>query len=1197
MENKPPFPLSSRSGRRQPAMRHSKSSPAKRSDVTRVLTPHYNSTLESDDVFNATGLLTPQASQNTFDAEAAKTLISPPPEDTARPTTSRQSSSWTRAGSEPIAATRTAATTDPGSSSKRKRPIFPSITSRDIDLPNRPQISEASPNPKARKQTRRVRVGSDVEEDRSDGDDNVSPEVSSSAVKQRQGRGLPAASEQDRFRRSRSPSVSPSKSHRNPALLRSPHANNANADYISPVPRHSRKHLSAQARSSTPVPLYEPPAEKFTPPREVFRSSPHVSKSSKRKTALNVAVKKELPEIDLSRPPPPPSPTDDPLLLHGHPRRPRPSIPKHSRETPLLESTPPRPGGQMSPLLRSALDFPLPGIPSDVDDSEDDNIPEPPVFNLANGGEDAWSSSDGGTPEQEGEYTGKFRVMSVPTKADPPTSNTRERIESWGRPISPFPLKQDVIPEEDAAEDETDEASAPSSPLLQPQFHDNQGAADLRIPETLEVEEHDAEEPLSQDEAHQEQPEDTEPPGPADADTGTVLVDGYDPPAHEEQHVGGRASIDVADSDQESKREARGVLHSSAAPAREDTATDLGRGNESTSPGGHASARSIHEAAPSASGAAASPVPVRALDVHADAVSRGSVEEEEEEQEEEDLIDRSLSEEPQVPGPSSWQPTSENVLVEERIEEDEPMVAADDDAESEGDSSDESDLSIVKIVSDDPWAAARAAAILKQHDWDLVNKAAGKRRSSSSVDTLLRRARRADLASAKVFKSASPARSGRRSFGLVVDGRVHMSGSPSMTLPQLLSEAESELGSPTSSSHGHQLFRTPSPAPASFRRAEAPLVIDTDGLRDWTRSDWKLLDACFTDARLEVGARWGGDGVLGDVDAVDLEDVVRRFVDIFGGEDVVAGLGPSFAQENLLKRAKALQRKQRAGEGAPPTPTLRVSSVSSSSTPSVPDFTPLYTARRQGIHSAQPKLSAPQFAGQTTQRVPASLMAPRYSHLLEEAKSLSKHDGPKLRAPADVPGAPLDPVLTDEPAGGAFAPAPEPDQALKAEVPPSPSVGSRVRGLLFSYLPSLAKKPAPATKLRTPALPGMPLPPPEVLEKHRGPVATPPPKPAPRTAHPKELVQLQHAPAPSRIPARARAPKRLVDLRHVSPQGPARTAPVAVPAGRRGSGGSVKELVSSFEELERSAEIEEHALQLRRQKSAGRLADARPAWR
>lgn len=116
-----------------------------------------------------------------------------------------------------------------------------------------------------------------------------------------------------------------------------------------------------------------------------------------------------------------------------------------------------------------------------------------------------------------------------------------------------------------------------------------------------------------------------------------------------------------------------------------------------------------------------------------------------------------------------------------------------------------------------------------------------------------------------------------------------------MTLPELLSEAESELGSPTFLKPRQQhIPRTPSPAPAPFRRPEEPLVIDTDGPREWSRSDWKLLDACFTDARLEIGARWGSEGTLGDVDAVELEDVVERFVDIFGGESVVSGLGPSF---------------------------------------------------------------------------------------------------------------------------------------------------------------------------------------------------------------------------------------------------------------------------------------------------------------
>ena len=273
-----------------------------------------------------------------------------------------------------------------------------------------------------------------------------------------------------------------------------------------------------------------------------------------------------------------------------------------------------------------------------------------------------------------------------------------------------------------------------------------------------------------------------------------------------------------------------------------------------------------------------------------------------------------------------------------------------------------------------------------------------------------------------------------------------------------------------------------------------------------------------------------------------------------------------------MKRAKALQRKQRAGEGAPSTPSLRVSSVSSS-TPTVPDFTPVYPARRQGVDSTLPKLAAPAFLGQTTPRLPASLMAPRYLHLMEEAKSLSKQDVTRSCPPED-----------------------EPTQ----EVPPTPSVGSRMKGFFFSYLPTLKKK-TPAQKTREPARPGLPLPPPEWMEKARGPVITPQPKPVPRPTHPKELVHLQHAPLPSRIPTLSQMPKRLVELRPVSPPS-AVSALIDIPEGRRSSSGSVKDLVHSFEELERSREIEERALQVRRQKSAGRLnlgvtTSSKPAWK
>jgi hypothetical protein len=65
------------------ALPASKSSPLKR-DPTRILAPHHNrATAPSDDVFT-TGLLTPQPSQNAVDSDAARSLISPPPERSAR---------------------------------------------------------------------------------------------------------------------------------------------------------------------------------------------------------------------------------------------------------------------------------------------------------------------------------------------------------------------------------------------------------------------------------------------------------------------------------------------------------------------------------------------------------------------------------------------------------------------------------------------------------------------------------------------------------------------------------------------------------------------------------------------------------------------------------------------------------------------------------------------------------------------------------------------------------------------------------------------------------------------------------------------------------------------------------------------------------------------------------------------------------
>lgn len=82
----------------------------------------------------------------------------------------------------------------------------------------------------------------------------------------------------------------------------------------------------------------------------------------------------------------------------------------------------------------------------------------------------------------------------------------------------------------------------------------------------------------------------------------------------------------------------------------------------------------------------------------------------------------------------------------------------------------------------------------------------------------------------------------------------------------------------------------------------------------------------------------------------------------------------------------------------------------------------------------------------------------------------------------------------------------------------------------------------------------------------RGPIRTPSRTPDPRPPHPKDRVHLRHASLQqSMIPVPVQ-PKRLVDLRHLSPikAGGGKWRP----ATRRSSGCSVKELVRQFEGLD-----------------------------
>jgi hypothetical protein len=247
----------------------------------------------------------------------------------------------------------------------------------------------------------------------------------------------------------------------------------------------------------------------FTPPREVFLSPavPTVSKSSKRKTpaakkkgtrasSLRVVtipqqVKQELPDhIDLSAPMPPPSPSDDPLLLSGPPEpessplrrlsmRQQREVSVQAEQDDILPPSSPEPplNSEDAEALRTLnwhRDAQMVGDTSEMDDSmrQDPRDAEvSPVrlfdFDGLHDADDAggWSDSDEEMgprtveeefEEGEGEYTGKWRMMKVRTKLDPPSSATRVRMDAWGRPISPFPKikKMELLGEEDEESDE-----------------------------------------------------------------------------------------------------------------------------------------------------------------------------------------------------------------------------------------------------------------------------------------------------------------------------------------------------------------------------------------------------------------------------------------------------------------------------------------------------------------------------------------------------------------------------------------------------------------------------------------------------------------------------------------------------------------------------------------------------------------------
>lgn len=150
----------------------------------------------------------------------------------------------------------------------------------------------------------------------------------------------------------------------------------------------------------------------------------------------------------------------------------------------------------------------------------------------------------------------------------------------------------------------------------------------------------------------------------------------------------------------------------------------------------------------------------------------------------------------------------------------------------------------------------------------------------------------------------------------------------------------------------------------------------------------------------------------------------------------------------------------------------------------------------------------------------------------------------------------------------------------------------------LSYITSWLRQGILASKVQNPPMIGLPVPPPDVLNKSRLPVITPAKKLLPKAVPPKEQVTLHPAPAlskPSMIP-RPAPPRRLVELQHIPTPLPKPVTAKFIP--RRSSSASVKDLVKGYEEMEKGAirAIPPRVAELRKMKSVDVL-HVKPAWK
>lgn len=381
-----------------------------------------------------------------------------------------------------------------------------------------------------------------------------------------------------------------------------------------------------------------------------------------------------------------------------------------------------------------------------------------------------------------------------------------------------------------------------------------------------------------------------------------------------------------------------------------------------------------------------------------------------------------------------------------------------------------------------------------------------------------------------------------------------------------------------------------------------------------------MLDTCYTDERVALGQVSGlGEGVLAPAEDVEMEKVVDRFLAQVGAK-VVDSWGPAWTRyvlwinhgkhfsdtfvgsESLLKRARALQRKQMAGKHAPPS-RASASVADSTWTPAQPQYSMLMSPNASTLDPNMSILGDLASTHPSSEAV-AALSAPsadvRYAELLDEALAVEK-DAADVPAPKS---AEMETPIRNEPSRSFISPL--------LPGPAASSLASKLKGIVFSYLPRSPKPSQPKTKLKpVPAVNGpvLPVPPSEVFKKPRPPITTPTPKAAPKPAPPKDLVQLHPVPPPkpSMIPCPAQKTQTWVQLNPV-PSRPSSSTGFNADGvrARRDSGASVKDLVKSFESMEKMQVAEREAerkLELRRSQSVKKWADSRipkaskPGWR